>query len=180
MQTNKQKGTGVPNCLEHSIHRARPSLERILFNYSWEALKNYNQNQIKQRKNSTVLVQRLEDGVALFPSTFSSFPLSSFLWKQPHCPICCLNDRGSPCPQTKFIHQSVLGWPRHCLKALLKYLFQQRPSYAATLKNRHFLKKLNVFTTQSSKFTPRYLSKGNENICPTWKLVHRCSWQHYS
>lgn len=29
MQTNEHKGTEVPNCLEHSIHWARPSLERI-------------------------------------------------------------------------------------------------------------------------------------------------------
>jgi len=54
------------------------------------------------------------------------------------------NDRGSTCPQTKFIHQSALIRPRQCLKALLKFLFQKEPSYAATLKNWHFLKKINM------------------------------------
>lgn len=138
MQTNEHKGTEVSNCLKHPIHWARPSLERISLTILDKHWKTTTKTRFKNKEEkSAVLGQRLEDRVPFFPTTLFSLPLCPiFLTKAATLPhLLPDKDKGSTCPQTKFIHQSALIPSRQCLKALLKYLLQLEPSHAATLKN---------------------------------------------
>lgn len=102
---------------------ARPSLERILFNYSWKALKKSQPKPNLMNKQQTIeprLFKGWRMGCPLsLHFIFSSFPVSSFSWKWPHSSTCCLTMTGDVLAHKINSFTSLLSLnPENAFKAL--------------------------------------------------------------